>query len=367
MRLAASEKYNDEELAGAKQSLRVKGGVDDDGVLQFHDYDFDFSAEGLEKLATTDPKVYGMYLASRSYILQQPGFVMHQRDVRPCKNAKPIAQVLTTSVNLLAAKEKDARKKVTTTKKKMTALATIGRELGKVVNIDEVDLIGEPTRKERNVYCQYCKRTLTRACNLAACKVKAKGDGEKAAQRKRKRGKDEWTSDAEDSDADYGELESDASSSCGDVPEIVTPGDVEPWIKDPKGKQAIVQFFNTMLLTDDLTHDRIPAKVTRYYLYKKKFNILTWNGNSKCLPCEKSTRQLKRPETHCSSCFACQSFSICLFHLNARRIICHLRLKRNLTLILHKLKLTATYLCIRLRLLTLQINMLYGRYICVYS
>ncbi len=78
---------------------------------------------------------------------------MHQLDVRPCKIAKPTVQVLTTSVNLLAAKEKDARKTVTTTKKKMTALAIIGRELGKVVNIDGVDLIGAPTRKERNVYC----------------------------------------------------------------------------------------------------------------------------------------------------------------------------------------------------------------------
>jgi hypothetical protein len=105
----------------------------------------------------------------------------------------------------------------------MTALATIGRELGKVVNIDGVDLIAEPTRKARNVYCQYCKRTLTRACNLAACKVKSTGGGTEAAQRKRKRGKDEWTSeDGEGSDADYGDLQSDDSSSCGDVPELIT-------------------------------------------------------------------------------------------------------------------------------------------------
>ncbi len=189
--LAAPEKHHDEELAGAKQSVRVKSGVDDDGVLQFHDYDFDFSAEGLQKLATSDPKVYGMYLASPSYMLQQPGFVTHQHDVRPCKIAKPTAQVLTTSVNLQAAQKKDARKKVNTTKKKMTALATIGKELGKVANIDGVDLIAAPTRKERNVYCQYCTTTLTRACNLAACKVKATGGGVKGAQRKRKRGKDE--------------------------------------------------------------------------------------------------------------------------------------------------------------------------------
>jgi hypothetical protein len=51
-------------------------------------------------------------------MMQQPGFVMHQRDVRPCKIAKPTAQALTTSANLEAAKEKDARKSVNATKKK---------------------------------------------------------------------------------------------------------------------------------------------------------------------------------------------------------------------------------------------------------
>jgi hypothetical protein len=126
--IGASEKYQDEDSAGAMQSVRVKGGVDESGVLQFHDFDYDFSADGLEKLATSDPKVYGMYLASRTYM--QPGFVMHQRDVRPYKIAKPTAQVLTTVVNLQAAKDKDAKKNVKTTKKKMTALATIGKELG---------------------------------------------------------------------------------------------------------------------------------------------------------------------------------------------------------------------------------------------
>jgi hypothetical protein len=29
-------------------------------------------------------------------------------------------------------------------------------------------------------------------------------------------------------------------------------------------------------LTDDRTHDVIPAKVTRYYLYEKKFNMLEY-------------------------------------------------------------------------------------------
>jgi hypothetical protein len=269
--IGASEKCQDEDAAGAIQSVRVKGGVDDSGVLQFHDFDYDFSADGLEKLATSDPKVYGMYLASRTYMMQQPGFVMHQRDVRPCKIAKPTAQVLTTAVNLQAAKDKDARKSVKTTKKKMTALANIGKEPGKVINIDGVDLIAAKIRTKRNVFCEYCKRTLTRACQLAACKAKAKGVGAKAALRKRKRGKDEWTSDGEKSDVADLELDSDdASSVAVDDTEVITPGDPQPCIKDPNGKQAIGRYFNTFLLTEDTNHDRIPAnKVTRCYLYEK--------------------------------------------------------------------------------------------------
>jgi hypothetical protein len=226
--IGASEKYHDEDAAVAIQSVRVKGGVDDSGVLQFHDFDFDFSA-GLEKLATSELKVYGMYLASCTYMLQQPVFVMHQRDVRPCKIAKPTAQVLTTAVNLQAAKDKDARKNVKTTKKKMTALANIGKELGKVINIDGVDLIAAKTRPERNVYCEYCKRTLTRACKLAACKAKVEGGGGKASLRKRKRGKDEWTSDGEDFDVDDLELDSDdALSVAVEEIEIITPEDPQP-------------------------------------------------------------------------------------------------------------------------------------------
>jgi hypothetical protein len=281
--LGASEKYQDEDAAMAIQSVRVKGGVDDAGVLQFHDFDYDFSVNGLEKLATSDPKVYGMYLASRTYMMKQPGFVMHQRDVRPCKIAKPTAQVLTTAVNLQAAKNKDARKNLKTTQKKMTALANIGKELGKVINIDGVDLIAPKTRSERNVYCEYCKRTLTRACQQAACKDKAKGRGAKAAlpKGKRKRGKEEWTSDGEDSDEDDLELDSDdASSATVDEIEVISPEDPQPWIKDPKGKQAVGRYFNTFLLTEDPNHESIPAKVTRYYLYEKKFNMLEFKFRS---------------------------------------------------------------------------------------
>jgi hypothetical protein len=104
-----------------------------------------------------------MHLASRGYLMQQPGMVMHQREVRPCNIAKPLAQVLTTAEGLAAAKAKDDRKNIAVTKRKMTALATIGKDLGKTVNINGVDLVAAGPR-ERNVYCEFCKkRTLTRA------------------------------------------------------------------------------------------------------------------------------------------------------------------------------------------------------------
>jgi hypothetical protein len=120
--------------------------------------------------ASTNPHVYGMYLAARTYLMQQPGFVMHQRLIRPCKPAKMFAQVLTTAENLVLVKQKDSRKNKKTTKKKMTALATIGKDLGKVITVDGVDLVAPAGRPERNVFCEFCKRTLTRACQLASCK-----------------------------------------------------------------------------------------------------------------------------------------------------------------------------------------------------
>jgi hypothetical protein len=124
--IGGSEKYSEERLPGSLQAVRVKGGLDTNGVLTYHDYEFDFSADALEQLAQSDPRVYGMHLASRSFLMQQPGMVMHQREVRPCNIAKPLAQVLTTTEGLAAAKAKDDKKNIAVTKRKMTALATIG-------------------------------------------------------------------------------------------------------------------------------------------------------------------------------------------------------------------------------------------------
>jgi hypothetical protein len=144
--IGGSEKYSEERLPGSLQAVRVKGGLDTNGALTYHDYEFDFSANALEQLAQTDPRVYGMHLASRSYLMRQPGMVMHQREVRPSNIAKPLALVLTTTERLAAAKAKDDRKNIAVTKRKMTALATIGKELGKTVNIDGVDLVAAGPR-----------------------------------------------------------------------------------------------------------------------------------------------------------------------------------------------------------------------------
>ena len=41
-----------------EQSVRVRGAVDEDGVLQFHDFKFDFSAKALHTMETEKPESY---------------------------------------------------------------------------------------------------------------------------------------------------------------------------------------------------------------------------------------------------------------------------------------------------------------------
>ena len=49
----------------------------------------------------------------------------------------------------------------------------------------------------------------------------------------------------------------------------------DPWVDDPKGTLAIGKFFNTMLLTEDVSHHHgLPSKVTRSVLFEKIFNML---------------------------------------------------------------------------------------------
>ena len=138
----------------------------------------------------------------------------------------------------------------------MTALATIGKELGKTVNIDGVDLVAAGPRV-RNVYCDFCKRTLTRACRLDSCRKKALGlqSPDRKKIKKRNNPKDEHMSDKDDSDNDYG---TDVNGDTEDYTKIMGKETKDPWVHDPKGTLAIGKIFNTMLLTEDVSHDGLP-------------------------------------------------------------------------------------------------------------
>jgi hypothetical protein len=247
-----------------EQSVRVRGAVDEEGVLQFHDFKFDFSAKALHTMETEKPESYALYLATRKYLFAQPGFVMHQRVVRPCKIANPKALVCTTAANLVVAQEKDARKNESTTKRKMTSLANIGKELGKVVNVDGVDLVPTAVRGERNVYCQYCEQTLTRACSKAKCKAMALGVKFEVQKKKRKRDKEEWCSDDDVDDDD-----DNVSITSSDTMQLT-----EPWLHDPKGTRILGRTFKVKLLTEDVAHEGMWAKVERCLLFEKKFHML---------------------------------------------------------------------------------------------
>ena len=264
--LGGSEKYSDALDPAMEQSVRVRGAVNAEGVLQFHDFKFDFSAKALNTMETEQPESYALYLATRKHLFAQPGFVMHQRAVRPCKIANPNALVCTTASNLIAAQEKDARKDASTTKRKLNCLANIGKELGKVVNVDGVDLLPTALRGERNVYCQFCKQTLTRACAKAKCKAMATGEFIEIKQKKRKRDKDEASSDDE---ADVDDDADNISITSSD-----TVYRTEPWTHDPKGTRIIGRTFKVILLTEEKGHEGIWAKVERYLLFEKKFHML---------------------------------------------------------------------------------------------
>ncbi len=53
-----------------------------------------------------------------------------------------------------------------------------------------------------------------------------------------------------------------------------TAQSTEPWIDDPKGTRIIGRTFKVNLLTDEVAHEGIWAKVERYLLYEKKFHML---------------------------------------------------------------------------------------------
>jgi hypothetical protein len=272
--LGGSEKYQEGLVTTMEQSIRVRGGTNAEGVFQYHDYKFDFSAAGLATMELEKPEAYAQYLATRTFLFAQPGFAMHQPDTRPCKIAQPCARILTTDANVLVAQRKDATKMARTTTKKMKALADIGKELGKVINVDGIDLVAKVGRGERNVFCEFCKQTLTRACTKAKCKALAVGGPTPRKVQKRKRGKEEWCSDDDDSD------EEDAQGSAADEDDAVAlspehiVSSTEPWTHDPKGNLIIGRVFQVIILTEQEEHQGVWAKVDRYRLFENKFHML---------------------------------------------------------------------------------------------
>ena len=144
--------------------------VDGKGNSVFEDFDFDLSQKGLKTMMMERPELYAMYEVTRTYLLSQPGMAMKQPTVKPTKIGQPTTRLLTDSSNLEAAQAKDVRKAATIKKKKTTALAQIGNELGVTVMVDGVDVVEEyNTRGTRKHFCPYCKMTLTRPCSKKKC------------------------------------------------------------------------------------------------------------------------------------------------------------------------------------------------------
>ena len=71
-----------------------------------------------------------MFCATKTHLLSQPGMILSQRTVKPCKIARPSAKLLTTTNNLAEAKEKDVRKAETTTKKKKKSVSSNWKRIG---------------------------------------------------------------------------------------------------------------------------------------------------------------------------------------------------------------------------------------------
>jgi hypothetical protein len=169
--LAASDKYDTTKAVAAKQSVRLCVASDGKGNSVFEDFDFDLSQEGLKTMMTERPELYAMYEVTKTYLLAQPGMAMKQPTVKPTKIAQPTTRLLTDAAYLKEAQAKDSRKAATIKKKKTTALAQIGNELGVTVMVDGVDVVEEyNTRGTRKHYCPYCKMTLTRPCSKNKCK-----------------------------------------------------------------------------------------------------------------------------------------------------------------------------------------------------
>jgi hypothetical protein len=98
----------------------------------------------------------------------------------------------------------------------------------------------------------------------------ALGENFDSQKKKRKRDKEEWCSD-DDVDDD----EDNVSITSSDTMKLT-----EPWLHDPKGKRIIGCTFKVKLLTEEVGHERIWAKVERYLLFENKFHMLDFKFSS---------------------------------------------------------------------------------------
>jgi hypothetical protein len=201
--LAASDKYDTTKTAAAKQSIRLCVSADGQGNSVFKDFAFDLSQDGLKTMMNESPELYAMYQVTKTYLLSQPGMAMKQPTVKPTKIGQPTTRLLTDGANLEAAQAKDVRKAATTKKKKTTALAQIGNELGVTVMVNGVDVVEEyNTRGTRKHYCPYCKMTLTRPCSKKKCKEIRNGKKSSAECDGSEAGESDGHSDAKNDDDD---------------------------------------------------------------------------------------------------------------------------------------------------------------------
>jgi hypothetical protein len=256
-KLASSDKYKPLLQAGVQQAVRVCTGTDALGTLEFQDYDFDLTHEGLDKLRRDKPEVYAMHVASKTFIMQQDGMPMHQPSVKACQIAHPLARVLTTTAMLSVAKQKDNLKDAKLVKKKRNALAHIGKDLGTSVFVDGKDVVEELKMKGvRCHYCAYCKQTLVRPCSKAKCKRAADGDfvggTTKRPNKRVKRVRENKGKDVIDPDKAHELVQ----------PMLTYDPQRHPWETDPDGLLAVGQKFLLSCLTDDLLDNGIIATVT---------------------------------------------------------------------------------------------------------
>ncbi len=170
----------------------------------------------------------------------------HGHETTYCKTDKNCTayntRLLTDAGNLMASQAKDSRKAATNKKKKTTALAQIGNELGITDMVDGVNVVElYNTREMRKHYCPYyCKMTLTRPCSKKKCK-EIKNDKKSSAE-----------NDESEDEKSYGSA--DATSDRSDIspqkPPVTSLLQVD--VVQGKGRNEIIEtFYCTVMSYED--------------------------------------------------------------------------------------------------------------------